>query len=80
MAIIKTLVNNEVYTPQSRVQRGVIHFEYTSGTVTLQGSCDGTNFVDIETISADAIKEIVLPPFFRWTGGGSATVMLSETN
>jgi|TARA_R100000081_G_scaffold91829_1_gene71169 hypothetical protein len=51
---------------------GLLQVINTSGTpVYLFGSLDGTNYVLIESFSADTIKEVMLCPFMK-IGGNTA--------
>ena len=62
--------------------KGVIAIDHNgSNDVTLQGSVDNSHFVNIETFSADTIKEITLAPYLRVNGDatGSAATIGSST-
>ena len=61
--------------------KGVISINKGDTNVTLQGSVDNSHFVNIETFTADTIKEITLVPYFRVNGDatGSAATIGSST-
>lgn len=57
--------------------KGVIAIDKGTTNVTLQGSLDNSTFYNIETFSADTIKEITLVPYLRVNGdatGSAATI------
>ena len=67
--------------------KGVIQVNHGDTDVTLFGSIDGTNYIKIETFTADTIKEVVLCESFKVSGSdantttsiGTSTVHISET-
>jgi len=89
---MKTFNNNQTALQptikKSGNSNGLLQVVNTSGTpVYLFGSLDGTNYVLIESFSADTIKEVMLCPFMKIGGNtaGSANatnnvVMLFEYN
>jgi hypothetical protein len=67
--------------------KGVLQVDYGNTTVYLWGSIEGSHWTLIESFTADAIKEVVLTPFFvvsgnasdQTTGIGTSQVWISET-
>lgn len=67
--------------------QGIVQVDYGDTTVYLWGSIEGSHWTLIESFTADAIKEVVLTPFFvvsgnasdQTTGIGTSQVWVSET-
>lgn len=67
--------------------QGIIQVDYGDTTVYLWGSVEGKHWTLIESFTADAIKEVVLTPFFVVSGSasdqttpiGTSQVWISET-
>ena len=53
--------------------RGVIAIDKGTTDVTLQGSLDNSTFYNIETFTADTLKEITLVPYLRVNGDATGT-------
>ena len=54
--------------------KGVIAINIDSTSyVTLQGSVDNSTFFNIETFTADSLKEVTLVPYFRVNGNTTAS-------
>jgi len=48
-------------------------------TVTVQGSLDGTTYTNIEVFDEDKIKEILIPPYVKYSvSGGTPVVQIVE--
>ena len=77
------LIATTAYNPKmGDGSRGVVQVVIGSGeTVTIQGSLNGTDYVTIETATADMLKEIVLTPYVKYTvsGGTASKVYVDET-
>lgn len=67
--------------------KGVLQVDKGDTNVSLWGSIEGSHWTLIETFSADAIKEVVLTPYFVVSGStsnqtaaiGTSQVWISET-
>ena len=60
--------------------KGVIAVDRGNTDVTLQGSLDNSTFFNIETFSADTIKEITLVPYFRVNGDATSSAATIGTS
>lgn len=69
---------------------GVLQVIYHSATVYLHGSVNGTDYTLIESFAESEIKELVLCPYFKYSGsatdeddatdlGANHKVLISET-
>jgi|14_taG_2_1085336.scaffolds.fasta_scaffold00180_28 uncharacterized protein YraI len=77
------LISATAYNPRmGDGSHGVIQVVIGSGeTVTIQGSLNGTDYVTIETVTTDMLKEIVLTPYVKYivSGGTQSKVFIDET-
>jgi len=53
--------------------KGVVAIDKGDTNATLQGSLDNSTFYNIETFTADTLKEITLVPFLRVNGDATGT-------
>lgn len=59
--------------------RGIIQVTDIGTNVTVQGSLDGTTYTTIEIFDQATIKEILIPPYVKYTkDGGSPVVQIIE--
>lgn len=70
------LTHSAHYRPNFRNAggQGVIQVKKEDTNVSLYGSLNGTDFVLIETFTADTIKEIVLLPYFTISAASNGTL------
>lgn len=54
--------------------RGIVQIKKGDTNVSLYGSLDGTNYVFIETFTADTIKEITMCENFKVSGANDGTL------
>lgn len=59
--------------------RGIIQVTGVGTSVTVQGSLDSTTWTDIEVFESDTIKEILIPPYVKYSAvGGTPLVQIVE--
>ena len=70
--------SNYALQPGNPGQTGVVQVVSLTGSVSLQGTVDGTNWTEIKNYTAAAIDAVVLAPQMRvvQTGGSDAVVWL----
>ena len=73
---------NPAFEPSCRYsQRGVVQAVIDgSNTAHLHGSVNGTDYQLIESFTASAIKEIILPPYLKVSGSASNTTDAYDGN
>jgi hypothetical protein len=73
---------NPAFEPSCRrSQRGVVQAVIDgSNTAYLHGSVNGTDYQLIESFTASAIKEIILPPYLKVSGSASNTTDAYDGN
>ncbi len=55
--------------------RGIIQVTGVGTNVTVQGSLDGTTYTNIEIFEDDEIKEILIPPYVKYSASGGTPVV-----